>query len=113
MDKLSEDILKFLLDGKAYSDNAIIMNFGINETKLKEIYKTLKEENFLESYSDYNNNKNSLKKESSSCGNGCSKCSCEKTQIPESSTSEKKCCNEKDLDFDNILVLTEKAINWF
>lgn len=107
MNKLTENILKFLLEGKAYSDKAIIMNFGIDEIKLQEVYTILTEEKFLETYGEYEKRTLSSQKKSG-CSSGCGSCS-----TSEGSCSSKECCNEKDLDTDNILVLTEKALNWF
>lgn len=115
MDKLSEDILKFLLDGKAYSDTAILMNFGIDEEKLKEVYEILKSENFLETYGEYEKRNNSQKSSSGCSSGGCGTGGCGScgTSSDSSCSTTKGCCNEKDLDLENVLVLTEKAINWF
>lgn len=113
MREMDLEILKFLTDGKAYSDGAIMQNFGIDEPELKIVYENLASEGYLEKYSEYEKR---TKKESSStgCGSGgCSSGGCGSscsTSETDSSSEKKGCCSSDDLDYDNIWVLTEKAL---
>lgn len=100
MREINLEILKFLVEGKAYSDSAIMQNFGIDEPELKIIYENLAKDGYLEKYSEYEkrNKKNSNSHEcGGECGSGCS--------------DGKSCCSSSnDWDYDNIWVLTEKAL---
>lgn len=112
MVELKKSVLRFLIDGKAYSDEAIMKNFGLSEEELKEIYKELIEDGYLETYDSYEARKK-VKQDSMNenhCGTACSSenCGCSNNQ---EHGDEKKCCVEKDLDTSKILVLTEKALN--
>lgn len=53
MNKLEERILKFLLTSSVYSENAIMMNFGINYEELINVFQILENEGYLEAYSTY------------------------------------------------------------
>lgn len=110
------EILRFLIDGKAYSDSAIMKNFGIDEEELKEVYSNLLSQGYLEPYKSYEE-RQGKKRESmkeNHCGTGCSSCGGEKTcgsQHDHNNNDENSgCCGEQDLDKDKILVLTEKAL---
>lgn len=120
MKEIEKKILRFLIDGKAYSDGAIIKNFGITESELKEIYKNLLEEGYLETYESYEKRsiqkKEDMNENSCGCGFSCSSgdkgcksskdengCGCEKTD------EKKGCCGESGLDKSKILVLTDKV----
>lgn len=103
MEKIDYKILQFLVDGKAYSDTAIIKNLGITLVELNEAYSRLTKDGYLESYSDYLARTNSQKDDEneigcgSHCGHDCSSCD---NNIPEEY-------------YHNIRVLTLKAINLF
>ncbi len=109
---LEKKILRFLIDGKAYSDEAIIKNFGISEEELKLIYENLLEEGYLETYASFEERQKSEREgmNENHCGTSCSSGSCG-CKGEKDSQVEKKCCVEKDLDTSKILVLTEKALN--
>ncbi|MGL5123327.1 MAG: hypothetical protein ACRC6K_04095 [Fusobacteriaceae bacterium] len=105
MKNIEKEILKFLIEGKAYSDTAIKKNFGISDEELKIIYENLKAESYLETYEEFEKReKQRIKKEvntseTKSC-NGCSSGACKKTP----------CSANTDMDNSKILVLTEKAL---
>lgn len=86
---LEKKVLKFLLSGSAYSDTAIMKNFGISREELIKIYDILYLEGFLENYDDFLKNNPEFK----NCNKSC--CSCD--------------CNSHDSQ--NIKVLTKKALN--
>ena len=46
-------VLKFLVEGKAYSDTAVMKNLGISFEELQKSYEILTQEGYLESYTDY------------------------------------------------------------
>lgn len=104
-------IIKFLVEGKAYSDTAVIKNLGITFEELQKSYEILTEKGYLENYTDYlartQNSFNSQETEcSSSCGKNCSggcggdSCSSCSNNIPEE-------------DYKNIKVVTDKALKEF
>lgn len=103
MREIDFEILKFLADGKAYSDNAILYNFGIDEPELRIVYENLATGGYLEKYSDYEKRN---KKESTShgCGGGCG------GGCGSGSDGSDSCCSSNDWNHDNIWVLTEKAL---
>lgn len=95
-------ILKFLVEGKAYSDTAVMKNLGISFEELQKSYEILTEEGYLENYTDYlARTQNSFN--SQNCGecsgkkHSCSSCP---NNIPEE-------------DYKNIKVVTEKAVKKF
>lgn len=95
-------VLKFLVEGKAYSDTAVMKNLGISFEELQKSYEILTQEGYLESYTDYlARTQNSFN--SQNCG-GCSgekhSCSSCSNNIPEE-------------DYKNIKVVTEKAVEKF
>lgn len=96
-------ILKFLLEGKAYSDNAVMMNFGIDEEELGKVYQNLQKERFIETYAEYEKHRGEEKSESKGCG--CGKGSCSSSDSKEGHS----CCSQNDWDQKKIWVLTEKA----
>lgn len=113
MNKLEERILKFLLTSSVYSENAIMMNFGINYEELINVFQILENEGYLEAYSTYLEREKlneaaccKTKKESSchSCKSTCSSC-------------VNDCCSSNPFsqieDLSKIKILTEKALNKF
>lgn len=107
MKDINLEILKFLVEGKAYSDSAIMQNFGIDEPELKIIYENLAQEGYLEKYSEYekrNKKENSSQGCGGECGGGCS------SHNSNNSNERHSCCSSSDWDYDNIWVLTEKAL---
>ncbi|MGL6100182.1 MAG: hypothetical protein ACRCZ9_10655 [Fusobacteriaceae bacterium] len=97
MKNLELQILKFLIEGKAYSDSAIMQNFGIDETELKTVYINLEKDGYLEKYSEYEKRvkgNHEPKGCKGSCGGGCS-----------------SGCSNDSWNYENILVLTEKSLN--
>lgn len=111
MKEIEKKIIKFLLEGKAYSDTAIMKNFGISEIELKEIYFNLIEQGYLETYEEYEKRENGVSNKKK-CGSNCNGCSCNNHEN-DIEINEKKCCSEKDenLNKKNILVLTKKSLN--
>ncbi|MGL4402245.1 MAG: hypothetical protein ACRCTS_00690 [Fusobacteriaceae bacterium] len=108
MREINLEILKFLVEGKAYSDSAIMQNFGIDEPELKIVYEDLAKEGYLEKYSEYEK-RNKKEASSNGCGGGCGGgCS---SQSSDDHKEKHSCCsNSDDWDYDNIWVLTEKAL---
>lgn len=94
MKDIDYKILRFLLDGKAYSDGAVMKNLGINFEELQEIYARLEKEGYLESYESYLKRTKTNLEDNGCCGDGCSNCD---NKIPKE-------------DYKNIRVLTEKAL---
>ncbi|MGL6065223.1 MAG: hypothetical protein ACRC0S_09095 [Fusobacteriaceae bacterium] len=105
MSGIEKEILKFLVEGKAYSDTAIKKNFGISDKELKIVYENLKAESYLETYEEFEQRekmkkaKETNKSEKKGCS-GCSSSNCEKSPCPAN----------KDNDNSRIMVLTEKAL---
>lgn len=111
MREIEKNIVNFLLEGSAYSDTAIMKNFGISEKELKEIYLNLIKNGYLETYEEYEKRESETSNKKM-CGSNCNKCNCNNHEN-EVEVNEKKCCSEKDenLNKKNILVLTEKSLN--
>ncbi|WP_163468288.1 hypothetical protein [Fusobacterium sp. IOR10] len=100
MNEIDIKILKFLVSGKAYSDDAILKNLGITKEELDAALLTLLDLGYIETYEDYLKRTNSDGKPacmSSSCGSNCSGCGMKVS--PES--------------YKNIKVITAKAIREF
>lgn len=91
-------IIKFILTGSAYSEEAIIKNIGITKEELQKSYETLTKKGYLETYDDYQ------KREQEGCASNCSTCS-------KKSGACAKCGHE--IDYTNIKVITWKAIDEF
>lgn len=106
MREIDLQILKFLTEGKAYSNGAIMQNFGIDEPELKIIYENLAKEGYLEKYSQYEE-RNKKENSSQGCGGGCGG-GCHSHDSGHG--GEHSCSSSKDWDYDNIWVLTEKAL---
>lgn len=102
MREIDFKVLKFLLEGKAYSNNAVMKNFGLNELELEEVYLNLQKEGFIETYSEYERRTSAGSEEKKGCG--CSKGGCHSGEH-----GEKKCCSSDSWDYEKVWVLTEKA----
>lgn len=112
MNKLERSVLDFLMSGMVYSDGAIMKNLGINEIELENIYVSLTEQGYLESYEeflkknpDYQKGEEESLSCSSGCGSNCSSCST-------SSGCGGCSSNSDDIDYSKIKVLTEKAFTF-
>ncbi len=105
MKNIKYKILRFLIDGKAYSDNAIMKNFGVNSEELKTIYSELKSEGCLMSYLEYEEIEKNNKVETICMG----KKNCESCPSFGKNCDVSKCQTELEMDKSKILVLTEKA----
>ena len=108
MTKIERSVLDFLIGGMVYSDGAIMKNLGIDSNELNNIYTSLNDQGYLESYEDFlkHNPEYSEKnggccssKENTSCSGSCRGCS-SKGGCPS---------KEDDIDYSKIKVLTEKA----
>ncbi|MGL5982716.1 MAG: hypothetical protein ACRCZR_05255 [Cetobacterium sp.] len=111
MDKLELDVLDFLKSGMVYSDGAIMKNLGINEIELENVYASLMQKGYLESYEDFLKNNPDYEKgeEEKSCG-GCSSGGCSTSgSCGGCGTSGGCSSNDEDIDYSKIKVLTEKA----
>lgn len=104
-------VIKFLVEGKAYSDTAVMKNLGIDYEELQKSYKILAEEGYLESYFDYlARTQNSFKEKESECTSSCGKSCCGE----EGEHSCSSCSNNiPEEDYKNIKVVTEKAVKEF
>lgn len=87
---LEKKILKFLLSNSAYSDTAIMKNFGITKEELETIYNSLFNQGFLETYDNFIKNNPEFNETKNSCCN--SNCDC------------------SPYDTKNIKVLSKKAL---
>lgn len=101
MKEIDIKILKFLISGKAFSDNAILKNIGITSLELEEAYTRLLELGYIETYEDYLKRTKSDGKpgcmSGNSCGSDCSACG----------------MKVSDENYKNIKVITAKAIREF
>lgn len=128
MTELEVKILKFLLSAAVYSENAIMKNFGINEEELKNSFKILEDNGYLESYDEFMRREHlneegdccKSKKESGQQKSGCSSCSSAHSCGSGShscSSSGSSCCDSNifsDMtDYSKIKVLTMKAVDDF
>lgn len=104
-------ILKFLVEGKAYSDTAVMKNLGITFEELQKSYEILIEEGYLELYTDYlARTKNSFNSKETECTSSCGKNCCS----DEGEHSCSSCSNNiPEEDYKNIKVITEKAVRKF
>lgn len=112
MTEMERNIVKFLVDGKAYSDTAIMKNFGIDYDQLKEVYRNLETEGYLESYEIYQQNQDTSAPSGGGCG-GCSSGGC--GGCSGGGCSGGGCSTESDPlgDFVEVWVLTSKALREF
>lgn len=99
MNDIEIKLIKFLLTAAAYSDTAAMKNLGITEEELKEIYISLEEKGYLESYAQYE-----ARNPKTGCSGGC----CESRDC---SSCNK--CGGGDIDYSKIKVITQKAIDEF
>ena len=112
MREIDIKVIKFLVEGKAYSDTAIMKNLGIDFEELQKSYEILTEEGYLESYIDYlERTKNSFNEKENSCSSSCGKNCCGSEEEKHSCSSCSKSIPEED--YKNIKVVTEKAIREF
>ena len=104
MNNIEKNVLEFLKSGMVYSDGAIMKNLGIDSIELEEIYISLTNQGYLESYDDFLKRNPDYEKgeEENSCG-GCS-----------SGGGSSGGCSSKDedIDYSKIKVLTEKAFTY-
>lgn len=128
MTELEIKILKFLLSSAVYSENAIMKNFGIDEKELKNSFRILEENGYLESYDEFMK-REQLNEEGDCCkskkefgkSSGCSSCSsahsCSSASHSHSCGSGGSCCDGNifsDMtDYSKIKVLTMKAVEDF
>lgn len=104
MNNIEKNVLEFLKSGMVYSDGAIMKNLGIDSIELEEIYISLTNQGYLESYDDFLKRNPDYEKEEdeSSCGScssgGCSSGGCSS--------------KDEDIDYSKIKVLTEKAFTY-
>jgi uncharacterized membrane protein YgcG len=112
MDEMERKIMKFLVDGKAYSDTAIMKNFGIDYEQLQQIYKNLETEGYLETYAIYQTREENVTSGGNGCG-GCSSGGC--GGCSGGGCSGGGCSSGEDPlgDFTEVWVLTDKAIRDF
>ena len=104
MNNIEKNVLEFLKSGMVYSDGAIMKNLGIDSIELEEIYISLTNQGYLESYDDFLKRNPDYEKgeDESSCG-GCSSGGC----------SSGGCSSkDEDIDYSKIKVLTEKAFTY-
>ena len=99
MNNTEKNVLEFLKSGMVYSDGAIMKNLGIDSIELEEIFISLTNQGYLESYDDFlkRNPDYEKGKEENSCG-GCSSGGCSS--------------NDEDINYSKIKVLTEKAFTY-
>ena len=128
MTELEIKILKFLLSSAVYSENAVMKNFGIDEKELKNSFRILEENGYLESYDEFMKRER-LNEEGDCCKSkkesgksaGCSSCSsahsCSSASHSHSCGSGGSCCDGNifsDMtDYSKIKVLTMKAVEDF
>lgn len=104
MNNIEKNVLEFLKSGMVYSDGAIMKNLGIDSIELEEIYISLTNQGYLESYDDFLKRNPDYEKgeDESSCGScssgGCSSGGCSS--------------KDEDIDYSKIKVLTEKAFTY-
>lgn len=110
MTKIEKAVLDFLIGGMVYSDGAIMKNLGIDLKELNEIYSSLENQGYLQSYEDFlkDNPEYSEKKSGGCCSSKSSSCSSSDSC---GGCSSKGGCPSKDdeMDYSKIKVLTEKA----
>lgn len=103
-------VIKFLVEGKAYSDTAVMKNLGIDFDELQKSYEILTENGYLESYFDYvARTQNSFNKKENECSSSCGKKCGEDEKHSCSNCSN----NIPEEDYKNIKVVTEKAVKEF
>jgi len=104
MNNTEKNVLEFLKSGMVYSDGAIMKNLGIDSIELEEIFISLTNQGYLESYDDFlkRNPDYEKGKEENSCG-GCSSGGC---------SSGGCSSNDEDINYSKIKVLTEKAFTY-
>ncbi|MGL4392697.1 MAG: hypothetical protein ACRCSK_04635 [Fusobacteriaceae bacterium] len=108
MRDIERKIIYFIMDGKAYSDTAIMKNFGLEEEELKEIYANLKNNGYLETYQEFQKKKADLAEDiARGCGS-CSSKSCGSCSSGGGGCS--KASKYDGIDYSKVLVLTEKIL---
>ncbi|WP_297432510.1 hypothetical protein [uncultured Cetobacterium sp.] len=115
MNNIEKNVLEFLKSGMVYSDGAIMKNLGIDSIELEEIYISLTNQGYLESYDDFLKRNPDYEKgeEENSCG-GCSSGGCSSKGGCSSGGCSSGGCSSKDedIDYSKIKVLTEKAFTY-
>ena len=114
MNNIEKNVLDFLKSGMVYSDGAIMKNLGINAIELENIYQSLINQGYLESYEDFLKKNPDYEKgeEENLCG-GCSSGGCSSKGGCSSGGCSGGCSsNDKDIDYSKIKVLTEKAFTF-
>lgn len=115
MNNIEENVLEFLKSGMVYSDGAIMKNLGIDSIELEEIYISLTNQGYLESYDDFLKRNPDYEKgeDESSCGS-CSSGGCSSKGGCSSGGCSSRGCSSKDedIDYSKIKVLTEKAFTY-
>lgn len=120
MNNIEKNVLEFLKSGMVYSDGAIMKNLGIDSIELEEIYISLINQGYLESYDDFLKRNPDYEKgeDESSCGScssgGCSsKGGCSSGGCSSGGCSSGGCSSkDEDIDYSKIKVLTEKAFTY-
>ena len=110
MNNIEKNVLEFLKSGMVYSDGAIMKNLGIDSIELEEIYLSLTNQGYLESYDDFLKRNPDYEKgeDESSCGS-CSSGGCSSKGGCSSGGCSSK---NEDIDYSKIKVLTEKAFTY-